>query len=96
MYTSTGSQSLNEGGIIKVTNGYWRPMDDLRILTIAPTVRRKTTREFYSGHAPFGDRTGWRMHEYCAEQVAVQGNNKSQVLISSRIINAARAGVLFL
>jgi len=82
LYTSKSSQSHNEGAIIKLTNGYWRSMDDLRILTTTPTVGRKTTREFFAGQAPFGDRTGWRMHEYWAEQVAGQGNNKSKVIIS--------------
>lgn len=80
LYTSKDSQ-YHDGGIIKVTNGYWRSMDDCRILTGTPTVGRKTTREFYEGQAPFGDRTGWRMQEYCTEQIAAQANNKSQVFM---------------
>lgn len=79
LYTSKNSESYNEGGIIKVTNGYWRSTDDYRILTGTPTVGRKTTREFFVGQAPLGDRTGWRMQEYCAENMASQvNNNKSQ------------------
>ncbi|ONK59864.1 uncharacterized protein A4U43_C08F11740 [Asparagus officinalis] len=72
LYTSEESQSHNEGGIIKVVNGYWRSMDDCRILASTPAVGRKTTRQFYVGQAPFGDQTGWKMQEYFADQIVAQ------------------------
>lgn len=79
LYTSKDSQSHNEGDIIRVTNGYWRSIDDHRILTGTCAVGRKTTRRFFVGEAPLGDSTAWRMQEYCAEQMAAQINsNKSQ------------------
>lgn len=55
-------------------------MDDLRIFTGTPTVGRKRTREFFVGKAPYGNRTGWMMHEYRAEQKTINGINKEQVL----------------
>ncbi|KAG1366945.1 NAC domain-containing protein 96 [Cocos nucifera] len=79
LYNPDDPQSLNGECEIKVTGaGYWKPMGDLRIFTSTPTVGRKTTREFYIGKAPFGDKTGWMMHEYQAEQKTHQGINKEQ------------------
>lgn len=70
---------LSGGSVIEVRKiGYWKSMDDLRISTSTTTVGRKTTREFYIGQAPFGDKTGWMMHEYQAENMVVQGNSKEQ------------------
>lgn len=81
MYNPEDPQSLNGGCEIKVTStGYWKSMDDLRIFTSTPTVGRKTTREFYEGKAPYGNKTRWKMHEYQAEQKTHLGINKEQVL----------------
>ncbi|KAJ6808343.1 protein ATAF2-like [Iris pallida] len=79
LYDSKESQPHSGGSIIEVSrNGYWKSMDDIRISTSTTTVGRKTTREFYIGQAPVGDRTGWMMHEYQAENMVVQGNSKEQ------------------
>ncbi|XP_073105338.1 NAC domain-containing protein 13-like isoform X2 [Elaeis guineensis] len=79
LYNPDDPQSLNGECEIKVTRtGYWKPMGGLRIFTSTPTVGRKTTREFYIGKAPNGDKTGWTMHEYQTEQKTHQGINKEQ------------------
>ncbi|XP_038977170.1 NAC domain-containing protein JA2-like [Phoenix dactylifera] len=79
LYNLEDPQSLNGEGEFKVTRiGYWKSMDDLRIFTSTPTVVRKTTREFYIGKPPYGNRTGWMMHEYQAEQKTINGINKEQ------------------
>lgn len=87
LYTSTDLLSCSKDSIIKVADGYWRSTHDHRIITRTPTVGRKTTREFYVGQAPFGDRTGWRMQDYHAERMAVEVNNgKSQVFVLLKAI----------
>ncbi|KAJ0982170.1 hypothetical protein J5N97_010425 [Dioscorea zingiberensis] len=60
---------------IKETSaGYWKSEGGVfRVSTSSFMVGRKTTREFYEGHMPFGKRTGWMMHEYQADQKACQG-----------------------
>lgn len=72
---------MNGEGEFKVTrSGYWKFMDHLRIFMGTLTVGRKTTREFYVGKAPNGNRTRWMMHEYQAEQKTINGINKERVL----------------
>ncbi|XP_008806192.2 NAC domain-containing protein JA2-like isoform X1 [Phoenix dactylifera] len=79
LFNPEDPQSLNGDCEFKVTRtGYWKSMDDLRILTSTPTVGRKTTREFYIGKAPHGNKTQWMMHEYQAEQKTRQGINIEQ------------------
>ncbi|CAL9755177.1 unnamed protein product [Musa acuminata subsp. burmannicoides] len=74
LYHSEGPRSPEGGCEIKVTrSGYWRPTDDVKIYTGTSTIGRKTTLEFCKGKVPFGDRTGWMMHEYQAEQHKLNG-----------------------
>ncbi|XP_010943150.1 uncharacterized protein [Elaeis guineensis] len=79
LYNPEDPQSLNGDSEFNVTRiGYWKSRNDLRIFTGTPTVGRKTMREFYVGKAPNGNRTGWMMHEYQAEQKTINGINKEQ------------------
>nr|XP_009395617.1 PREDICTED: NAC domain-containing protein 72 isoform X2 [Musa acuminata subsp. malaccensis] len=74
LYHSEGPRSPEGGCEIKATrSGYWRPTDDVKIYTGTSTIGRKTTLEFCKGKVPFGDRTGWMMHEYQAEQHKLNG-----------------------
>ncbi|THU71936.1 hypothetical protein C4D60_Mb04t06800 [Musa balbisiana] len=74
LYHSEGPRSPEVGCEIKVTrSGYWRPTDDVKIYTGTSTIGRKTTLEFCKGKVPFGERTGWMMHEYQAEQHKLNG-----------------------
>ncbi|URD96668.1 (No apical meristem) protein [Musa troglodytarum] len=74
LYHSEGPRSPEGGCEIKVTrSGYWRPTDDAKIYTGTSTIGRKTTLEFCKGKAPFGERTGWMMHEYQVEQHKLNG-----------------------
>lgn len=66
---------------MKVTrSGYWKPTNDRKIYTSTCAIGRKMTLEFYRGKEPFGERTGWVMYEYQAEQHMSNGYNSSKVL----------------
>lgn len=84
LHNPEGSKLPKSGYETKITkSGYWRLTDDPKILTGACTLVRKSLLEFYKGKAPFGERTGWRMHEYVVEQHIFNGYNYSKVLNKS-------------
>lgn len=79
LYNPEGSSHPKGECETKVTgSGYWRQIDDIKILTGACTLGRKIVLEFYKGKAPSGERTAWMMHEYVAEQHMLNGSNYSK------------------
>nr|XP_009411038.1 PREDICTED: NAC domain-containing protein 72-like isoform X5 [Musa acuminata subsp. malaccensis]XP_009411039.1 PREDICTED: NAC domain-containing protein 72-like isoform X5 [Musa acuminata subsp. malaccensis] len=79
LYHSGALRSPNGNSEMKVTrSGYWKPTNDLKIYTSTCAIGRKMTLEFYSGKEPFGERTGWVMYEYQAEQHMSNGYNSSK------------------
>ncbi|URE27176.1 Myosin N-terminal SH3-like domain [Musa troglodytarum] len=79
LYHSGAPRSPNGNSEMKVTrSGYWKPTNDLKIYTSTCAIGRKMTLEFYRGKEPFGERTGWVMYEYQAEQHMSNGYNSSK------------------
>ncbi|KAH7653905.1 NAC domain-containing protein [Dioscorea alata] len=69
-----GQRKKGSNEIRETKDGYWKTMGEVsKISTGSDVMGRKTALEFHIGNPPFGDKTGWMMHEYQTEWKTCQG-----------------------
>ncbi|KAM0950429.1 putative transcription factor NAM family [Dioscorea sansibarensis] len=75
LYNLDDKQKKKGSNEIRETkDGYWKTMGEVsKISTGSDMMGRKTALEFYIGSPPFGNKTGWMIHEYQTEWNTCQG-----------------------